>query len=95
MPLQTFKCSLCRRNFYGFGNNPYPLCDREDYKAKCCDKCNFTKVLPARMVGMGALKKKVAPVAPPPPAPAPSPALVAECEKMAEFRKQIDGDDTE
>ena len=44
-----FTCNLCDISFHGYGNNPYPLCDKEDYKAKCCDSCNILKVLPARM----------------------------------------------
>ena len=33
------------------GNNPEPLCDKDDVKASCCQKCNKEKVLPAREVG--------------------------------------------
>lgn len=41
------KCCLCDKEFEGFGNNPYPLVD--DKNAYCCDECNFTKVITARI----------------------------------------------
>jgi len=51
-------CNLCAKRFIGFGNNPYPLCDFNDYKARCCDECNFCKVLPARIMEMKLPKAK-------------------------------------
>ena len=39
-----FKCVICKEHSVGFGNNPQPL-----KKGKCCDKCNFEKVVPARI----------------------------------------------
>jgi hypothetical protein len=42
-----FKCVICDKNSVGYGNNPEPVKD----KGKCCDKCNFLQVIPAR-VGM-------------------------------------------
>lgn len=41
-------CVLCGAQFYGFGNNPAPLTE----KGQCCDTCNDTKVIPARMAGL-------------------------------------------
>lgn len=38
-------CSLCKKTFDGYGNNPAPL----KVKGQVCDKCNATKVIPARM----------------------------------------------
>lgn len=38
------KCCLCGGEYNGYGNNPEPL-----KKGRCCDKCNITKVVPARM----------------------------------------------
>lgn len=38
-------CVLCGKEFLERGNNPWPL--RED--GVCCDECNSTKVIPARM----------------------------------------------
>lgn len=41
------KCCLCGCDIEGYGNNPWPLNNDED--ARCCDKCNADKILPARM----------------------------------------------
>lgn len=38
-------CILCGKHIEGYGNNPAPLAD----EGKCCDECNKTKVIPARM----------------------------------------------
>lgn len=46
---KKYKCCLCGRKFSGYGNNPYPLCDIDDYDSRCCDDCNESKVLPARL----------------------------------------------
>jgi hypothetical protein len=46
----TFVCCICGRKTYGYGNNPYPLCDIDDYESKCCDECNNTYVIPARIM---------------------------------------------
>jgi hypothetical protein len=48
-------CSLCEQSFIGYGNNPYPLCDEDDYEATCCDTCNIYKVVPARLKQMGVI----------------------------------------
>ena len=42
-------CSLCGESFSGFGNNPEPL---KAYEERCCDVCNQTKVIPARLARM-------------------------------------------
>ena len=42
--MEKNKCVLCGKVFEGFGNNPQPLAD-----GKCCDSCNFLKVIPARL----------------------------------------------
>lgn len=39
------KCCLCGKLFFGWGNNPQPLKD----KGECCDACNCSKVIPARL----------------------------------------------
>jgi len=44
-----YMCSLCENKCEGWGNNPYPLCEESDMEARCCDSCNMTKVLPARI----------------------------------------------
>jgi len=37
-------CCLCGENFYGYGNNPFPL----SKEGACCSKCDNEKVIPAR-----------------------------------------------
>jgi len=37
-------CILCKRKYKGWGNNAEPL-----KKGRCCDNCNNTKVIPARL----------------------------------------------
>lgn len=32
-----------------YGNNPFPLCEENDYESRCCDVCN-TYVVKARIV---------------------------------------------
>ena len=44
---KTFVCCICGAECMGYGNNPYPVV--EDKKAVCCDKCNVTRVIPARL----------------------------------------------
>lgn len=40
------KCCLCGKKLDGeFGNNPFPLKE----KGSCCNYCNTTKVIPARI----------------------------------------------
>ena len=47
-----FICCLCGKKSYGwgdekqYGNNPAPLNNGE---GECCDQCNLTKVIPARL----------------------------------------------
>jgi hypothetical protein len=40
-----YKCCLCKRQKYGFGNNPAPCSDN----GRCCDECNVNIVIPARV----------------------------------------------
>jgi len=51
--VRYFNCCLCRDIFEGWGNNPEPVKDDEgnyfDDEEECCDSCNFTKVIPARL----------------------------------------------
>lgn len=48
MKPNTFRCCICGQDFTGFGNNPWPVVKDED--ARCCDVCNETKVIPARIL---------------------------------------------
>lgn len=43
-------CVLCGKPFSEFGNNPEPLKPYDT--GKCCNFCNDTKVIPARMRGL-------------------------------------------
>ena len=45
-PQRWFKCCLCDKQSKGWGNNPQPLMG-----GKCCDECNMSKVIPARLMG--------------------------------------------
>lgn len=49
-------CCLCGKNFKHYGNNPEPLKDF-DY-GRCCDACNYDKVIPARIKHIQASFKK-------------------------------------
>lgn len=40
-------CCICGQEFTGCGNNPYPV--NSDEYARCCDICNDTVVIPARL----------------------------------------------
>ena len=44
-----WKCCICGKDCVGFGNNPEPIKD----KGLCCDECNRTKVIPARLNRIG------------------------------------------
>ena len=41
----SYRCCLCHAYFTGYGNDPFPV----KSKGRCCDLCNFTKVIPARI----------------------------------------------
>lgn len=51
------KCCLCGREFEGYGNNPYPLCEESDYESRCCNDCDSKFVVPAR-IEMSYTRKK-------------------------------------
>lgn len=40
----TGRCCLCGNTYVNYGNNAQPLDN-----GRCCDMCNMTKVIPARM----------------------------------------------
>ena len=46
---ETYICCLCGKEKEGFGNNPYPLCKENDFESRCCDDCNISLVIPARI----------------------------------------------
>lgn len=39
-------CCICGEPLGKYGHNPYPIKE----EGECCDKCNLTKVLPARLL---------------------------------------------
>ena len=39
------ECVICGEKFNDWGNNPWPIKD----EGECCEFCNMTKVLPARI----------------------------------------------
>ena len=44
---KTHLCSICGIEFTGWGNNPEPVVSFE--MGQCCDTCNATQVIPARL----------------------------------------------
>jgi len=46
MPGSAYTCCLCGSEEFGYGNNPDPL---GKLPKRCCDTCNYSKVIPARI----------------------------------------------
>ena len=44
---KPWKCCICGCYYEGWGNNPSPVSNSE--YARCCDLCNTTVVIPARL----------------------------------------------
>ena len=42
---KQWKCCICGQTYFGYGNNPWPLKE----EGECCDKCNWFRVIPARL----------------------------------------------
>ena len=53
--MEIKKCCFCEQDITGYGNNPAPV---KANNLKCCDKCNFNIVIPARMKIIGEYKEK-------------------------------------
>lgn len=47
---REYECCICHCKFHGWGNNPWPVKDGEN--DRCCDICNESKVIPARLAMM-------------------------------------------
>lgn len=45
------ECKLWHDGAEGWGNNPWPLAEDPD---RCCDDCNWEKVIPARLAQVNA-----------------------------------------
>jgi hypothetical protein len=48
-------CSLCGGPYDRYGHNPQPV--KDDVDARCCDVCNATVVIPARLQAAGLLPR--------------------------------------
>jgi len=46
------KCKICNQTIFGYGHNAQPVTN-----GRCCEVCNTTKVLPARMKLMLGVRK--------------------------------------
>lgn len=46
-------CCICKKEFKGYGNNAEPI-----KKGTCCDKCNKTFVILARMLDISMMSEK-------------------------------------
>lgn len=47
------KCCICGGEVEGHGNNPAPV----KSEGRCCNTCNLTKVIPARLTILCKVKK--------------------------------------
>lgn len=52
--MEEIKCCICGKTFKGYGNNTWPVVTDEN--ARCCDDCNYSEVIPARLRAMGIKK---------------------------------------
>lgn len=52
------KCCICGKSIEQFGNNPFPLCNKDDYESRCCDFCN-EMVIQARIIQSGKSDHKI------------------------------------
>lgn len=51
-------CNICESPIENnFGNNPYPLCSKNDNESRCCDICN-NRVIKARILSTKYTTKK-------------------------------------
>ncbi len=52
---ETGICCICGKEYTHWGNNPWPV--SENVNDRCCDDCNFSVVLAARLGLMNKEKK--------------------------------------
>ena len=52
MPEEKKICSICGKEYSGFGNNAWPVND-----GRCCDQCNSEYVIPERLYNMSKREK--------------------------------------
>ena len=48
------KCVICQREFEGYGNNAEPIA-----VGQCCDDCNVSVVIPARIERVLSFQKSI------------------------------------
>ncbi|WP_299996577.1 hypothetical protein [uncultured Clostridium sp.] len=53
MEEKEFTCSICGKQFYGYGNNAQPI-----NNGRCCNECNNNVVLPKRLENIFGRKEK-------------------------------------
>lgn len=53
---KKYTCCICGREFDDWGNNPWPVVKDED--ARCCNECNETQVVKARIELVLGLRKE-------------------------------------
>lgn len=46
-------CSICGKEYQGYGNNAQPV-----NNGRCCNECNLSVVIPARLVEIRKMNKK-------------------------------------
>ena len=54
--MEEHVCCICGERFLGYGNNPWPVVKEVD--ARCCDTCNGSIVLGARIAQMFGNKEE-------------------------------------
>ena len=46
------RCNICGEEIKGWGNNPWPICSKDDLESQCCDNCNREYVIESRIWAM-------------------------------------------
>lgn len=49
-----YTCVICRTDYSGFGNNPWPAAE----VGRCCDGCNAMVVIPLRLKNIPVTPKE-------------------------------------
>lgn len=52
--MTEFKCCICGKKIIGYGNDPWPV----KMDGECCDECNITHVVLARIIKLKDFKKQ-------------------------------------